>query len=280
MSDIIFSAFSDEYAVYFNEQLAGMKALDIGYIELRFVDGRSVSELSSDEAKELKNHLDEKEIKVSAIGSPLGKIRLDGDMKGHMEKAARVFEIANIMETKLVRVFSFYAPEGKNIHDCRDDVLGAITDMLALAKKYGVTLCHENEAKIYGDTPKYCRELLDAFGGELKCVYDMGNFVLEGVDPYPESYELLKKDIAYFHIKDALFAGAIVPPGKGDAKIKEILDAHKEYSKADFFVSLEPHLQTFSGLNALKGRNFDNPYKYEDLKTAFEDAAKKLRELT
>ena len=256
MSDIIFSAFSDEYAVDFNEQLAGMKALDIGYIELRFVDGRSVSELSTDEAKELKKHLDEKEIKVSAIGSPLGKIRLDGDMKGHMEKAARVFEIANIMETKLVRVFSFYAP-----------------------KKYGVTLCHENEAKIYGDTPKYCRELLDAFGGELKCVYDMGNFVLEGVDPYPESYELLKKDIAYFHIKDALFAGAIVPPGKGDAKIKEILDAHKEYSKADFFVSLEPHLQTFSGLNALKGRNFDNPYKYEDLKTAFEDAAKKLREL-
>ena len=119
MSDIIFSAFSDEYAVDFNEQLAGMKALDIGYIELRFVDGRSVSELSTDEAKELKKHLDEKEIKVSAIGSPLGKIRLDGDMKGHMEKAARVFEIANIMETKLVRVFSFYAPEGKNIHDCR-----------------------------------------------------------------------------------------------------------------------------------------------------------------
>ncbi len=279
MSNIIFSAFSDEYASDFDEQLEGMKALDIGYIELRFVDGRSVSELSVEEGKELKKRLDSQGIKVSAIGSPLGKIRLDGDMRGHLESAARIFELANIMETELIRMFSFYAPEGKNIHDCRDEVLGAIADMLTLAKKYGVTLCHENEAKIYGDTPEYCRELLDAFGGELKCVYDMGNFVLERVDPYPANYELLREYIAYFHIKDALIAGAIVPPGKGDARIKEILDAHRQYAKEDFFVSLEPHLQTFSGLNALKGREFDNPYKYDDLKTAFEDAAKNLREL-
>ena len=279
MSNIIFSAFSDEYAMAFDEQLSGMNELGIGHIELRFVDGKNVSELYLEEGKELKKRLDEKGIGVSAIGSPLGKIRLDGDLRGHMETAERIFELANVMGARFIRMFSFYAPEGKDVHDCRDEVLGAIADMLSIARKYGVVLCHENEAKIYGDTPKYCRELLDAFGGELKCVFDMGNFVLEGVDPYPANYELLRNDIAYFHIKDALFAGAIVPPSKGDAKIKEILDAHRGYSKEDFFVTLEPHLQTFSGLNALKGRDFDNPYKYEDLKTAFEDAARNLREL-
>ena len=256
-----------------------MNELGIGHIELRFVDGRNVSELSLDEARELKARLDSKGIKVSAIGSPLGKIRLDGDMKAHLETAERIFAIANLMETRFIRVFSFYAPKEKDIHDLKDEVIAAMSEMLKLARKYGVTLCHENEAKIYGDTPECCRELLDAFGGELKCVYDMGNYVLEGVDPYPANYELLKNDIAYFHIKDALFAGAIVPPSKGDAKIKEILDAHKAYAKDDFFVSLEPHLQTFSGLNALKGRDFDNPYKYEDIKTAFIDAAENLRKL-
>lgn len=279
MSNIILSAFSDEYSKSFDEQLAGMNLLGIGYIELRSLDGKNVSELSVNEARELKKRLEEKKIKISAIGSPLGKIRLDGDIKEHMEKAERIFEIANIMETSFVRVFSFYAPDGKDIHDCRDEVFCAMDDMLSRSKKYGVTLCHENEAKIYGDTPEYCRELLDAFSGELKCVFDMGNFVLEGVAPYPENYELLKKDIAYFHIKDALFAGAIVPPSKGEARIKDILEAHRNYANEDFFVSLEPHLQTFSGLNALKGRDFDNPYKYEDCKTAFIDAAKKLREL-
>jgi sugar phosphate isomerase/epimerase len=242
-------------------------------------EGRSVSELSTDEAKELKKHLDEKEIKVSAIGSPLGKIRLDGDMKGHMEKAARVFEIANIMETKLVRVFSFYAPEGKDITAMRGEAFNALEKLVLTAREYGVTLCHENEAKIYGDVPERCREIIDYFGGELKCVFDMGNFVLEEVDPFPSAYELLKKDIAYFHIKDALSEGAIVPPGKGEAKIAQILAAHKQYAKEDFFVSLEPHLQLFSGLNALVGRSFENPCQYPDAKTAFTDAVIKLKEL-
>ena len=279
MSNIILSAFSDEYAKPFDEQLDGMNGFGIDHIELRFIDGRNVSEFSLDEARAIRKMLDEKNIKVSAIGSPIGKIRLDGDMKGQLELASRVFEIANIMDTKLVRMFSFYAPEGKDIHECRDGVMSVMADLLALARRCGVVLCHENEAKIYGDTPEYCRDLLDEFGGELKCVFDMGNFVLEEVDPYPEAYELLREDIAYFHIKDALYEGAIVPPGRGHAKIREILDAHRQYAKEDFFVSLEPHLQTFSGLNALVGRSFTNPYQYEDGKVAFADAVKKLKEL-
>ena len=93
------------------------------------------------------------------------------------------------------------------------------------------------------------------------------------------AYKLLQKHISYFHIKDALYAGAIVPAGCGEAKIEEILNVHKSYAKDDFFISLEPHLQLFSGLNSLVGRSFDNPYKYEDTKSAFTDATIKLREL-
>jgi sugar phosphate isomerase/epimerase len=106
----------------------------------------------------------------------------------------------------------------------------------------------------------------------------MGNFVLENVEPL-SAYEKMRDYVAYFHIKDALYEGAIVPPGKGEAKIKEIIEAHNNYAKNDFFITLEPHLQTFSGLNALVGREFDNPYKYDDEKTAFTDAVIKLKEL-
>ncbi|MBQ8441523.1 MAG: sugar phosphate isomerase/epimerase, partial [Clostridia bacterium] len=214
----------------------------------------------------------------SAIGSPLGKIRLDEDMDAHMEMAKQVFESANVLGAKYVRMFSFYAPEGEDITSMKEQVAEALGRMLAIAKSAGVTLCHENEAKIYGDIPARCRELLDCFGGELKCVFDMGNFVLEGVDPYP-AYELLKPYIAYFHIKDALAAGAIVPPGKGEAKIREILTAHSQTETDDFFATLEPHLQTFSGLNALVGRSFENPYQYPDAKVAFADAVTKIKEL-
>lgn len=279
MVNLKISAFADEYSAAFREQLCALNEFGIGNIELRFIDGRNISTLSDKEVKDAKGMMDLYGIKASAIGSPLGKISLDGDVEAHFEMARHVFESANILGTRFIRVFSFYAPEGKNIAEMKSEVLDLLGRLLILAREHGVVLCHENEAKIYGDTPSRCRELLDCFGGELKCVFDMGNFVLEGVDPYPEAYELLKEYIAYFHIKDALFEGAIVPPGKGEAKIKELLNAHREYAGEDFFVTLEPHLQTFSGLNSLVGRTFDNPYKYPDEKTAFTDAVTKFKEL-
>ena len=157
-------------------------------------------------------------------------------------------------------------------------MVDALGPMLDMAKAAGVTLCHENEAAIYGDTPQRCLELLEQFGGELKCVFDMGNFVLEQVDPLA-AYALLRPHIRYFHIKDALYAGAVVPPGKGEARIQKIITSHRQNSATDFVITLEPHLQTFSGLNALVGRKFENPYRYADLQTAYTDAVTKLKEL-
>lgn len=278
MRSLKISAFADEYADSFEEQLTALNEFEIENIEIRFLNGKNISVLKRNEVTEAKKKLDAFGINVSAIGSPIGKIQLDGDINDHLETAKRIFESANIFDTRYVRVFSFYAPNGKDIADMKSEVLYYLEKLVVLAREYGITLCHENEAKIYGDTPNRCKELLDHFSGELKCVFDMGNFVLEGAEPYT-AYELLKEDIAYFHIKDALSQGAIVPAGKGEAKIKEILSAHREYAKEDFFVSLEPHLQTFSGLNSLVGRAFKNPYQYADAKAAFSDAVTKFKEL-
>lgn len=279
MVNLKISAFADEYADSAEEQLQALKQFGIGHIEVRHLNGKNLSVLSRKEVNDAKKAFDNLGIKVSAIGSPLGKIKLDGSMEDHLETARRVFEYANVLETRFVRMFSFYAPDEKNIVDMKSEVFDALERLVVVAREHGVTLCHENEANIYGDIPSRCKELIDHFGGELKCVFDMGNFVLEGVDPYNEAYPMLKNDIAYFHIKDALEEGAIVPAGKGDAKIKEILSAHREYASEDFFVSLEPHLQTFSGLNALVGRSFKNPYQYANQKSAFADAVTKFREL-
>ena len=279
MAKLTLSAFSDEYADNLKEQCEALKSFGILYMELRGVNGKNVSMLTPAEVKETKSVLDDYGIKISAIGSPLGKIKLADDMQAHLETAKRIFETANKLETKRIRAFSFYLPDGKKREDCREQVFDRLEKLVILSEEFGVTLCHENEALIYGESPENCLEILEHFGGRLKAVLDMGNFVLEGVDPYPAAYDLLKKDIAYFHIKDALSAGAIVPPGKGEAKIGQILAAHKQYAKEDFFVSLEPHLQLFSGLNALVGRSFENPYQYEDAKSAFTDAVIKLKEL-
>lgn len=279
MAKVILSAFADEYSSVFTEQLSALNGFGIDYIEVRGVDGKNVSELNSEEVKLAKLKLDDYGIKVSAIGSPLGKIKLDGDLKSHYETAKRVCETANVLGAKNIRMFSFYMPDGKTADECESLVFDAVGNLLKIADEFSVTMCHENEAKIYGESPQKCKKLLDNFGGKLKAVFDMGNFVLDGFKPYPDAYSLLNEHIEYFHIKDSLYAGAIVPPGKGEAQIKQILDDYKLNGKKDTFITLEPHLQTFDGLNALVGKSFDNPYKYENGKVAFIDAVNKIKEL-
>ena len=277
MAKPILSAFADEYKTDFDGQIEGLCSFGIKNIELRFVNGTNVAALSDDEVAMVKAKLNSAGITVSAIGSPLGKINVSDDIDAEMVKAERVFKIANELGAKNIRMFSFYLDENKSAEENRAIVYSALERMLAIAKKYGVTLCHENEAKIYGDSPERCRELLDHFGGELKCVFDMGNFVLDGYKPYPDAYMLLREYIEYFHIKDSLYAGAIVPAGLGEASIADILRAHSEYAGSDFIITLEPHLQTFSGLNALVGKGFDNPYKFESTEAAFTEAVKCIK---
>ena len=276
MANLILSAFSDEYADGLVEQCKALNDFGISYMEMRGVNGKNVSTLTKAEILEAKRTLLDYGIKVSSIGSPLGKIKIDGDLKGHLETAKRVFETANELGAKYIRMFSFYLPEGKTREECKGQVFDELEKLLLLADSYGVTLCHENEALIYGESPEKCLELVEYFDGKLKCVFDMGNFVLDGYNPM-DAYKLLEKHVEYFHIKDALYAGAIVPAGKGEAQIKEIMDTYKASGKKDTFITLEPHLQTFSGLNALVGKTFENPYKYENQKAAFTDAVEKLK---
>lgn len=277
MKNFTLSAFTDEYSSDFDRQIEAAKQFGFDMLELRGADGKNVADMTLAQVRGYAEKLADNGIGVSAIGSPLGKIALDGDMDAHMETARRVFEFANLLGTKNIRMFSFYGAEGTPVTACRNQVIDALGRMIELAKTADVTLCHENEAKIYGDTPKRCLELMELFGGDLKCVFDMGNFVLEAVDAW-EAYQLLKPHIRYFHIKDALAAGAVVPPGKGEAQIQKILLDYAA-NHTNTFITLEPHLQTFGGLNALVGKAFDNPYKYPDCETAFSDAVTKLKAL-
>jgi hypothetical protein len=78
---------------------------------------------------------------------------------------------------------------------------------------------------------------------------------------------------------DASFAYIEGAALEAELDYAEILSAHKLYAENDFFVSLEPHLQLFSGLNALVGRSFENPYQYNDAQSAFTDAVMKFKEI-
>ena len=279
MSKIFISAFADEYDHDPRLQADFLGKRGVPYIEPRFINGTNIADLTESDTKAYTALLKEHGVRAFAIGSPLGKINLADDFDAHLELAKKCFNNANITGAKNIRMFSFYLRDGQSRDDARGEVIDKLGRLIDLADSYGLTLCHENEANIYGESPDRCLDILNSFGGRLKAVFDMGNFVLDGYKPFPDGYELLRDYIQYFHIKDSMSIGAIVPPGCGEAHIADILAAHKAYTKSDIVVTLEPHLETFDGLNKLVGKTFENPYKFESAKVAFESALDKLESI-
>lgn len=277
MGKVILSAFADEFSPDADAQIKMLAENGIEYIEPRFIGSKNISELSENEAKVLKSKLKVANIGVYSLGSPLGKIKLSDDFDAHIELSKRVFENAAILGAGRVRMFSFYLKDGQTRAEARGEVIEKLGQMIELADSYGLTLCHENEGAIYGESPEECHDILSAFGGKLRAVFDMGNFVLGGYKPYPDGYRLLSSYVDYFHIKDSLYAGAIVPPGCGEASIKEILA--EAVKGRDVVATLEPHLETFSGLGKLTDRTFDNPYKFESKEAAFLVAVEKIKKI-
>ena len=277
MAHYILSAFADEVSSDFTKQLEYLKSKDISYIEPRNINGTGVAAITLEEAKNAKKMLDDYKIGVSSIGSPIGKISVEDDFADHIRLFEHVMDIAEIFETKNIRMFSFFYPKNTDVHTHRAAVLARLEILLELAEKRGLTLCHENEKAIYGEAPEDCLDLMKHFDGRMKSVLDMGNFAFCQKDPM-KGYEYLAPYIEYMHIKDAFYDTRIVPAGQGEGKVFEILSAYNKYTDKDTFLTMEPHLTVFDGLNKLS--NMDDikvQNAYATPEEAFDAAVAALR---
>lgn len=252
LENTIITGFADEIHRDIEVQVKLLQELEISYLELRSAYGKNIASFTLAEAKKLKKYLSNHQIKVSAIGSPIGKIQITDDFESHFETYKQVVEIAKIMETPYIRMFSFFIPEGENPENYKDEVFTRMARFVDYAAKQNVVLLHENEKDIYGEMAAQCLSLFKRFYGDhFKCTFDFANFVQCKQDTL-EAYEMLKPYIEYIHIKDALLAnGKVTPAGEGDGNVKEILQK-LENSGYSGFLSLEPHLVEFAALKSLE----------------------------
>lgn len=262
MSKFIISGFSDEIAPSLDIQLKEIVKMGMEYIEIRGVDGKNIIEYSLDEVRKIKKQLDDVGIRVSALGSPIGKIQISDDFTSHFHLFKHAVDVAKILETKYIRIFSFFMEEGTaKAH--REEVLKRMKAFCDYVQGSGIILLHENEKGIYGDTPERCIDLYQMMASDdFKLIFDPANYVQSGVETYPYAYEALKDYVIYYHIKDALKkSGKVVPSGLGDANVPNIIKAlyEKDY---EGFLSLEPHLGHFEGFENLEGDR--EGLKFED----------------
>ena len=261
-------AFADEASSILDGQIAALKRNGIYSLELRSVDGKNVKDISVTEAKEYRERLDRAGISVFSIGSPIGKSDIDEEIDKVVAEARHIFTLANIFGAKKIRMFSFF-----KAYEKPDEVISRLRLLIEIAKEYGLTLCHENEKEIYGDTPERVSLLLDEVKG-LSSVYDPANYVQVGASG--DEFFPLSERAEYFHIKDVIKeTGELVPAGYGDGRLQELIASLPE----DAVISIEPHLAVFDGYASIDNSEMKHKFNYNSNDEAFDAAVSAVRDI-
>lgn len=263
------SGFGDEIDPDPKIQAAVLLALGAKHIEVRSAWGVNVVELDDSQVAELKKILDESGMKVSAVASPIGKVYASEPAGEEVVRLRRIIEVAKALDTRYIRMFSFFRADDKSAEDIRDAVMERLALLAAEAEKAGVILIHENEKGIYGDTPERVLDILETVNSPaLRAAWDNANFVQVGVKPYTDAYAMLRPHLVYLQVKDAIASsGEVVPTGKGDGELVETLTALSQDGYTGF-ASLEPHLAAQHELGGFSG-----PEAFGEAARAFRSAA-------
>lgn len=267
------SAFADEAGSSLAEQIAAMKENNIPYLEIRGVDGESISDITNEKAKQVRKLLDDNGLAVWSLGSPFGKQDITEAFEPHLDSFKHGLELAEILGAKRIRMFSFYIPVGK-ADNYRFEVMSRLEKFCSAAKGSDVVLCHENEKGIYGDNALRCEDIHKEFP-EIRAVFDPANFIQCGQNT-KTAWNLLNPYVEYMHIKDAKADGTVVPAGHGEGSISFLLSQYKGE-----VLTIEPHLSVFNGFDKLEG-NTKTPmegYCYPSSRAAFDAAVNALKEL-
>ncbi len=248
------SGFSDEIDQDFATQCEVVTGLGLQYIEIRSAWGTNILDLDADQLATVQQLLTQHGLRVSSIGSPIGKIAITDDFAPHLERMRHAAEVARLLQAPYLRLFSFFIPEGDDPDDHRDEVITRMRAIADVAEQAGVIAVHENEKEIFGDIPRRCLDIVEAVDSpNLKLAWDAANYVQCGVKPFSEGYAGLRPHTVYIQIKDALSTdSSVVVAGAGDGEVRETVRALRE-DGFDGFFSLEPHLGTQNSLGGFSG---------------------------
>ena len=254
------SAFGDEIAGDVDEQLTVLKDLEIGFLELRSVWGTNVLDLTDEQVGRLMERCETHAVRVSCVGSPIGKSPVDGPIEKVVDDLKRILDIAQMVGTNKVRVFSFY-PETDGLQAKRVETsISRLRVLAEVAAERDVVLLLENEGGLVGDIPQRCRALVEGVENpHLRYVWDTGNYPQMGFARSVDiGWPLLAEYTDCVQVKDCRISdGTITVAGGGDGQVRKLLENLRERDY-EGFLALEPHLLVagqrggFSGAEGMK----------------------------
>ena len=253
------SAFADEISQDPNEQLDVLSRHGIKFIEFRAIHGTNVLDLSDAQHAEFREMLSSRGFGLSAIGSPIGKIRITEPFDEHLRRFDRAMDLADFYQAPRIRVFSFYIPPGDDPISHREPVIERMAELARRAADRGIVLFLENEKGIYGDTAARVADILETVNSpSLQHAFDPANYV-EVRQPIDEAWARLRYFVRHFHVKDYdAKTECNVPAGAGDGLIPRLIQEAVDSGYQGFCV-LEPHL-----VIAELSHGFTGPERFAD----------------
>ncbi len=269
------SAFADEAAKPWRSQLRLLKDLGLNYLEIRFVGNKNVIDIPVDQHRGYRGDLDEIGVKVSAVGSPIGKVKLIGDdrllvpggpsegisFEQYLTEKGSAFQralaIANAYGTDecppKIRAFSLYLGDDMKDTDegVRSEVLRFHNMLGAEAKKAKVKVVSENERDLFGDKPENLLWLMwnmDKDAVEyVRIAHDSANYTASAViavDAYDDTHQY----VDHMHVKDSVGdrneAGELVVAVGGE---RFVLGGQGDGGYGEIIEMRRPHIETCGG---------------------------------
>ncbi len=219
---VLLSGFADEAAHHKTavEQFAAFAALGLQYYSIRFIDVgsgiKNVMRLSGGEIKKIRRLQDEYGLKVSSIGSPIGKVKLkdvdDGTKNIYVpfkkylgREVEKVCRLAHAFETKLIRGFSFYHPRGSDPRDYLSQAADQLGQIAEACRGGDLIFGLEVEANLVGSTGPLLAEIYRQVNHpSMVLVFDAGNIITQGysAEEVYKQYLAIKPGLGWMHIKD------------------------------------------------------------------------------
>ncbi len=193
----------------------------LGWIELRSMWNKNVTELSEKEIADSQKILAEHKLKVTDIASPLFKTDWPGAPRSSQSEARDQFHadfdasaqdklldkciaLAKTFGTDRIRCFDFWRLDHQKPY--RAAINAKLQQAAERCEKAGLVLLLENEMSCNTATGEEAAAVLKAIPNQnFMLNWDPGNAAAIGSTPYPTGYDLLPKNrIGHCHCKDVV----------------------------------------------------------------------------
>lgn len=251
----------DEISDDLNQSIDFLTRKKVKYAEIRTINGKNIVDFDLAEVKNIARLLFKKGLKISAIASPLFKWYLDPtgskvqhdnfsfdpslDEKQKKDYILKTIKIAEIFETKNVRVFSNLRQDGVDTKEIFKDRM--FEYMLEQFLEFGLNPLLENEPVCLISKAKDYLEVLQKYESKgLKAWWDIANSYDVGDVVNGDLIQSLKPYIEYLHVKDKVSASGkdYIPLGSGFINYKQIFSDLVPTLDKSIFVSIETHVHS------------------------------------